>query len=431
MIGATRSPTLVLAGVISAFVVLSLAVAVLTPPWEANDEPDHVLNVQTIASGRMYRIEPGHGIETHQAPLYYVLLAGWQLALGIEPTVPSAATTESSANGVFRHDTPTDGADQRLVTSLRLPGIGFGAITLLLTAATARLVSRDPWTPVVATAVVAAVPKFVFLSGVVNNDNLGTVAGALTTFAALHLLLRPPAEGRDRLIACGMIGVCVGVAQLSKVTAATIVLPALVAIVAVSSGPGRLAAHLAALAVGVLLVAGQWLAYNVLTYGDPLALEAQTAYLRSVIPALFHDGSYLERLLVTVPRGAWRSFWYVSGWNQFFWPDWAYFPLWGGVAVALVRWLQPAYGTPRVPRRATVLLVAAVLAGIGSVMAVGAVTTQEQARIGFICLSAFGVLVALGLERWRAPIAVRFLLPALGLVGTVIAIRQHVVGIYL
>jgi hypothetical protein len=53
------------------------------------------------------------------------------------------------------------------------------------------------------------------------------------------------------------------------------------------------------------------------------------------------------------------------------------------------------------------------------------------ARIGFIGLSAIAVLVALGLERWHAPLVLRFALPALGLIGTVIAIRQDIVGIYL
>jgi hypothetical protein len=424
-----RGPAVALAAVVAGFVALALAVAVLTPPWEANDEPDHVRNVQSLVEGRMYQI--GDGFESHQAPLYYVALAGWQLALGIEPRVPSLVSRESSALGRFRHDTSNDGADQRLVTSLRLPGIGFGVLTLLLTAATARLVSRDPWTPVVAAAVVAGVPKFVFLSGVVNNDNLATLAGALTTFAALHLLLRPPASDRERLIACGVVGICVGATLLSKATAGTIVLPALVAVVAIARRAGRMAAHVAALAVGALLVAGQWLVYNVLTYGDPLGLGAQTAYLRSVIPALFVEGGHLDRMLVAVPRGAWKSFWYVSGWNQFSWPEWAYFPFWGGIAVALVRWLQPGDTATRVPRRALVLLGAAALAGISTVLIVGAFTTQEQARIGFIGLSAIAVLVALGLERWRAPLVLRFALPALGLIGTVIAIRQDIVGIYL
>jgi hypothetical protein len=425
-----RPAQLALALVIAIFVTLAVAVAVLTPPWEANDEPHHVMNVQIVAAGRMYRIDPAIGMESHQAPLYYVLLAGWQRALGIEPRTLDATPSGSSANGLFRHDTPTDGADQRLATFLRMPGAAFGVLTLLLTAATAQLVTRDPWTPVVAAAVVAGVPKFVFLSGVVNNDTLGALVGALTTFVALHLVLRPPAGTRDRLIACGMLGVCVGAAVLTKVTATTIALPAIVAAMATAPAAGRALLQVAALTVGVVLVAGQWLVFNLLTYGDPLAMRATTDYLRAAIPDLFHGRSFLDRVLFDVPRGVWKSFWYASGWNQFSWPDWAYFPFWAGLATALVRWLQPVDPGLAIPRRAVMVLVSAVAAGIVSILIAGVITSQEQARIGFIGLSALAVLVAVGLERWRAPVPLRFALPALGLAGTLIAIRQDIVTIY-
>lgn len=430
MMGTTRGPELALAAVIAIFVTLAIAVAVLTPPWEANDETDHVTNVQTVAAGRLYRIGRASGIESHQAPLYYILLAGWQRAFAIEPRAFAVTSTESSANGRFRHDTPTDGADQRLVTLLRLPGVAFAVLTLLLTAATAWLVTRDPWTPVVAAAVVAGVPKFVFLSGVVNNDTLGALAGALTTYAAVHLVLRPPAGSRDRLIACGVVGACVGGAVLTKVTASTIALPALVAAVAIAPAAGRAVLHVAAVSVGIALVAGQWLVFNLLTYGDPLAARATSDYLRAAIPDLFHARTVFERVFYDVPRGVWKSFWYVSGWNQFSWPDWAYFPFWAGLVTTLVRWLQPVDPALAIPRRAVMVLVAAVAAGVVSILAAGVMTSQEQARIGFIGLSALGVLVAVGLERWRAPLAVRFALPALGIIGTVVAIRQDIVTIY-
>ena len=121
----------------------------------------------------------------------------------------------------------------------------------------------------------------------------------------------------------------------------------------------------------------------------------------------------------------------MSGWNQFQWPAWAYAPFWGGTSLALAGWLRPTGEPPPVRRAAYILLGLAALAGIISVMVVAVSTQQAQGRHGFFGLPAIAVLVALGLERWRAPIALRFALPALGVVGTVIAIRQDVVGIYL
>ena len=61
MTGATGSPSLVLAGAIFAFMTLVMTGAVLTQAWEANDEPDHVRNVQSLVDGRLYRSRPASG----------------------------------------------------------------------------------------------------------------------------------------------------------------------------------------------------------------------------------------------------------------------------------------------------------------------------------------------------------------------------------
>src|SRR5437867_858743 len=65
-----------------------------TPAWEANDEPDHVANVEYFFQHREIiplRSEFWH--ETHQPPLYYVLCATWQRFLGIPAFSPAERTT--------------------------------------------------------------------------------------------------------------------------------------------------------------------------------------------------------------------------------------------------------------------------------------------------------------------------------------------------
>src|SRR4051794_21887184 len=176
------TPRRTLVAIAGIWTALALVVAVATPPWEANDEPDHVQNVETLLSGHWYRIKPGGGFEPHQAPLYYAMLAGWQGAFGVSPRMPAPVFQPASAgvmHGNYQHNIPTDGADQREVDLLRLPGVLLGLITLLLASAITRRLTADPWTPVVAAGVVAGVPKFTFLSGVVNNDNLANALGAL------------------------------------------------------------------------------------------------------------------------------------------------------------------------------------------------------------------------------------------------------------
>jgi hypothetical protein len=97
--------------------------------------------------------------------------------LGLEIRYPAPIFGAPPPN--FRHDTATDGADQRRVVALSLTKRTFCFFTVLLTAVIARQLTSDPWTPVVAGAVVAGVPKFLFISGVVNNDNLTNRSGHL------------------------------------------------------------------------------------------------------------------------------------------------------------------------------------------------------------------------------------------------------------
>src|SRR5215207_6205553 len=69
---------------------------VATPAWEAADEPDHVKDVETLASGDWYRMEPGALREAHQAPLYYAVLAAWQKTWHVPVRTPRPAGAEFS-----------------------------------------------------------------------------------------------------------------------------------------------------------------------------------------------------------------------------------------------------------------------------------------------------------------------------------------------
>ena len=153
---------------------------------------DHARNVETLRSGHWYRIEPDAGLEPHQPPLYYLALAGYTDAIGLADNARTPVGRVTPADvlrnpGLFRHDVEQDGEDIAYVRRLRVPSVVLG----LVTAARARLVSKDRWTPVVAAATCAFVPKFVFVSGGVNNDSLANAIGAVACLAAVYAATRP------------------------------------------------------------------------------------------------------------------------------------------------------------------------------------------------------------------------------------------------
>ena len=448
------TPIHVLVATLVAYTILALAVALLTPPGEANDEPSHVQNIESIAAGSLYGITPGSGAESHQAPLYYLALAAWQRSVGVEPF---AFVVHGSGGPIGRrplwlHNGPGESVTQRWIDILRLPGVAMGVATILLTWLAMRFLSISSWTPVIAAAIVAFVPRFVFLTGVINNDNLATLVGAAATCMATWLVGRRPVEWRVRLAWAVAAGVAIGAAVLSKVTAVVLAPGLVLALLLVVRRPRERLGLLAVIGAVALAVSAWWLIRNQMLYGDPVGNEASIVHLRALYPALFPQDSPILRALVTIPRGIWRSAWYTSGWNQFDWPALAYVPFWtllGIGAAAGIAGLRrtssapPALHTsstagnsgtgtadPTSTRTGILVLVAFALGGAAAIWIVGLQTTQEQARIGFVGLPAIAGLTAIGYERLRWPLPARFTLPILGLAGTLVAIRADVLAVF-
>src|SRR5262245_45375558 len=423
--------------VVAVFALLASVVAMTTPAWEAADEPHHVQNTETLASGHWYRMESGAGGEAHQAPLYYLGLAGWQRIWGISVREPPAAqaTAFFPERGIYRHQIARDSADHRFVLVLRLASIVLGAVTVLFAAATVRRLSDDPWTPAVAAAVVVGVPKFVFLSGVVNNDNLANTLGGLLTVLLVAFVLRYTPEGRHerrRLWWTAAIGATVGLLVLTKASTIPLALAAVVAIVILRSPWQKLVTMLAVAAGSSLAVCGWWLIQNQVRYGDPLAHRASIDYLGPIggIGArVFGTPPMLGLLFVDVPAKVSHSFWYNSGWGYFKWPTLAYVPFWLALVAALAGLFLMRRNARGAIGRPLVVLSVIVVAAFSAVWITSLSTDTYDGRVAFIGLPALACLAALGLERWTAPIAVRFVGPGIGVVGTMIAIRQDILNV--
>jgi hypothetical protein len=79
--------------------------------------------------------------------------------------------------------------------------------------------------------------------------------------------------------------------------------------------------------------------------------------------------------------------------------------------------------------RPLVVLSVIVVAAFSAVWITSLSTDTYDGRVAFIGLPALACLAALGLERWEAPVPLRFVGPAIGVVGTMIAIRQDILTV--
>jgi hypothetical protein len=427
----TVAPTIALAGILAAFLSLASIIAIRTPAWESADEPGHTYNIEQLASGHWYHIpahpphHPEFTNELHQPPLYYLIMAGVQHLEG-EPehsTNPGPSAFPIVAQGWYRQHSQSA---HRFLLSLRLPNLAFGLIAIIFTFLSVRLLTDDPWTPVIAAAICGFLPRLVFLSAFVTNDNAVTAIGAALTYCALRCL------GTTSLIRVAILGVVSGLVVLAKLTA----LPALAVLaIVIASQHGR-RQRLQATAITALFMAlacGWYLIRNQVLYGDPLALAATHHYLAATFGLGTIAGTYVVNdpahlIFSAVPNRIFRGFWYQSGWNQFTWPTWTDIVFWLGLLAALLglRWRTPTPSDR--PRSQLGVLVVMVIAGFVTVWIAAFTTAAYEPRLGFYAIPALAALAALGLQRWRLP--VRLILPAAEVVGVIVAIQQNVLSVH-
>jgi Dolichyl-phosphate-mannose-protein mannosyltransferase len=419
-----HAPRVALAFVLVMAATCSLFVAVRTPAWEANDEPDHTKNIQKLVDGEWYRIEPEAGYAPHQPPLYYLLAAGVQRLAGQAAYVAKPQQGDGlTTNGIFGHEQPQEKQDKRRLLPLRLLSILLSALTIFTTSRIARRLGGDPWTAVAAAATVAFIPRYVFSASFVTNDGLATLLGAVVTLLAVRVWQGEHEAKRPWRLPL-LLGLALGALAATKLNN----LPLIAVVGLAALWRLRKTWRAAAILLGSAMVFSMPVfVSNQIRYGDPIASSASLRYFRSwIAPLVMVDRSF-NWLGKQVGNGFVTSFWYTSGWNQFRWKIGTYLPFW---ALTLSGALGNLRRHDRRARSGTGLCALIVVAAVSSVWILAWNTTQYQARLAYPALGAFGALVAMGWQRWKVYRVVPFLLPGLGFAMTAYAINADILHRY-
>ncbi len=308
---------------------LGLYYSVSTPLFEGPDETGHYAYVAHLVRGAglpIQKLDPSQNAtyEGHHPPLYYALGALLNIGadLSNEPSVlrlnPQFIWGEHGAepNAVLHtaaEQWPFMGV-ARLMHLMRALSVVLGAMTVWSTYRVGQLIEGQKSIALGAAALVAFNPQFLFISSVINNDN------AVIAFSALALVVMTTilVEGQTRRRAI-WLGVWLGLAILSKLSALVLMLPLLWTAVLIvrREQSWRMGGKLLTW-VGLLIaiIDGWWLARNVVLYGDPLGYGM---YLASA--------SSLQAPLDLLRLETWRSFVEIT--HRTFWGDfgWAAIPL--------------------------------------------------------------------------------------------------------
>jgi 4-amino-4-deoxy-L-arabinose transferase-like glycosyltransferase len=205
----------------------------------------------------------------------------------------------------------------------------------LATVAVVYLIGRDiyPRSPVIplgAAAIAAFVPQFIFVSSVVNNDNLAILCATLATWMMARLLVR---HG-DRWTFLGL-GLSLGAGLMSKQSLLVLVPLAGLVLIYTAIRDRSFRQFLESLLIvggAIAVISGWWYYRNLVLYGDLFGLDPFLANRPEEISATISSWSSFCAFLDKMHR----SFWGLFGWMNIPLPDWIYRLLaFGYVIVAL------------------------------------------------------------------------------------------------
>lgn len=271
------------------FTLLAVIYSLASPPFEISDEARHYAVVKYMAdTGQLPVQEPGEAQrhwshEGNQPPLYYGLAAlltaridtgAWNDVYWYNPHtsvgVPLRADNENMNIHTAGESFPWRGYTLA-VHLIRFLSVAMGLVTVVFTYRIGLLLfnGRRDWA-VLAMAIAAFTPMFIFISGGVNNDNLVVMFCTLATW-----LLVKMAQNGSTWKQSVWLGVLIGLGALSKLYALGM-LPLAGLLFAAQfirdKNWKKFLLNGSLVVLAVALTAGWWYARNAFLYGDPLAL---------------------------------------------------------------------------------------------------------------------------------------------------------------
>ena len=332
-----------LLSILTVYLLLALAYGVVNPLFEAPDEHSHYFTAQYVAeTGRLPAVaEPPDrwlGQEAAQPPLYYLLGAllvapvdtsDARASIWVNPFVRLGDADAAGNINFFIHGPeeawPWHGY-ALAAHLLRFLSAFLGAGTLLFIYGSGRLLwPAQPNRALLATALSAFIPQFIFVHSAATNDTLIILLSAAVLWQLLRLWQGPMT--RQRLL---LLGLTLGLATLSK-SAGLLLLPFAAGVLLWRAFWHRdslwsMLRRFVFFVLAPALAVGGWLLWrNWTLYGD---VTAANQFVRL---AGGDRGYTLVQALAELP-GMWDSLFAVFGWFNVRAPEWIYW-LWDGIVL--------------------------------------------------------------------------------------------------
>jgi 4-amino-4-deoxy-L-arabinose transferase-like glycosyltransferase len=409
--------------IIITFLVLGIIYDSVTPIFEASDEQSHYPYVKHLADGHGLPVQDPSDIrewrqEGSQPPLYYMLMAlatfwidtrDFETRHVVNPhAIVGIPAHHSNDNRNMLVHTAAENFPYRGATLavhlIRWLSMLMGAGTVYAVYRLAsRIIQRDD-VALLAAALVAFNPMFVFISAAVNNDNLITLLATLS----LWQLTRIWQDGLTyrRVVVFSSL---VGMATLTKLSGIGLIGVAGLLILAKiwqearkkKEERGRVFLlssffHELAFLLPILLIAGWWYARNVMLYGDVTGLNRMLEIVgtRQGTPALLP-------LLQAEAEGLWLSLWGLFGGVNILAASWVYIffngvTLFACVGIGIALWQARGHINMR-PVTAFAWLALWFIVLLLAWMRWTLITPATQGRLLFPAIATLAITLAMGL----------------------------------
>ena len=427
------------------FVMLVGVYATIVPPFEGPDSGSHfryIVFLQQSWQRPPFTAESAKAAHemVQQPPLYYGLSAVLLAPFDLSPAVALDQPNPYYQLGLSHRATITD-SDHPWMAEIpiwiaRFVAMLGGLLAVVSTFLLIRLLFPDqtflPWA---GAAIVGFNPQFLFTAQTVTNDTLAAGLASLTMLAAVTAW-----KGRFPAWKWFGVGLCAGLAALSKYSAALVIVPVAAVWLLNIREIGWKKSILAglALAIGGGLVAGFWFVPNLLAWGTPIPVAPMLALLPGLArPAPLSWSQVLGEV-------AWlgRSYWGVYGYgvssSELYYGILRWLMLAGAAGLtwlgitSLYTLLRPGRTRPRAGTWSAVLLS---ILWVGIVFAsllgwIRLVLYTNQGRLLFPAATAIALLLVIGWRsllptRWRSSLHLLIFPVFLGLAISQIPVLTH------
>lgn len=428
-----------LAFILIGYLALAITYSLVTPLFEASDElwhypmvkyvADHHFGLPVQQAGLPDAVAPWRQ-EGGQPPLYYVMGAALTLWIDTDdmPDIrrinPHAnigeVVPDGNANMVIHNTARESWPWSGTVLAMRLVrflSVALGAGTVLLTHALGRaLFPQQPLIALLAAAFTAFNPMFIFISAVINNDNLSTLLATALLLFVVRLLKRADDPPGWRFYA--LLGVTAGAGMLAKFQIGFMlpIIALVLLFVTLRQRDWRPLVVGGAIAGGLtVLIAGWWYWRNFDLYGDATGINVFLDIVgRRAVPADLHQ-LWSERETFMM------AFWGLFGGVNVPLPD-GFYTAFNLVAAAAIAGLVIGIGRegalrlhvlacPPTPTKR--LYMARALSALWAIIIFISLITwtrqtwASQGRLWFSALAALNIGMAAGLVQWAALLRTR------------------------